>query len=65
MESERKKVKTVGGGFGETRFEFDEAEVQYTTERKKYQKAALRHLSSVRKQAVAATAWITRRAPSR
>jgi len=56
MESERKKVKTVGGGFGGTRIEFDEAEAQYTTERKKYQKAALRPLSRVRKQAVAATA---------
>merc|ERR1719291_1432707 len=40
MESEGKKVKT-GGGFGGTGFKFDEAEAQYTTEKKKYQKAAL------------------------
>merc|ERR1719400_2369069 len=39
MESEGKKVKT-GGGFGGTGFKFDEAEAQYTTEKKKYQKAA-------------------------
>merc|ERR1719347_2092395 len=40
MESEGKKVKS-GGGFGGTGFKFDEAEAQYTTEKKKYQKAAL------------------------
>merc|ERR1719383_304148 len=40
MESEGKKVRT-GGGFGGTGFKFDEAEAQYTTEKKKYQKAAL------------------------
>ena len=39
MESEGKKVKG-GGGFGGTGFKFDEAEAQYTTEKKKYQKAA-------------------------
>ena len=39
MESEGKKVRT-GGGFGGTGFKFDEAEAQYTTEKKKYQKAA-------------------------
>jgi len=39
MESEGKKVKT-GGGFGGTGFKFDEVEAQYTTEKKKYQKAA-------------------------
>ena len=31
----------TGGGFGGTGFKFDEAEAQYTTEKKKYQKAAL------------------------
>merc|ERR1719400_719696 len=41
MEAEGKKVKTGGGGFGGTGFKFDEAEAQYTTEKKKYQKAAL------------------------
>ena len=40
MESEGKKVRT-GGGFGGTGFKFDEAEAQYTTEKKKFQKAAL------------------------
>ena len=40
MQSEGKKVKS-GGGFGGTGFKFDEAEAQYTTEKKKYQKAAL------------------------
>lgn len=40
MESEGKKVRT-GGGFSGTGFKFDEAEAQYTTEKKKYQKAAL------------------------
>jgi len=40
MESEGKKVKS-GGGFGGTGFKFDEAEAQYTTEKKKFQKAAL------------------------
>jgi len=40
MESEGKKVRS-GGGFGGTGFKFDEAEAQYTTEKKKYQKAAL------------------------
>jgi len=40
MESEEKKVKT-GGGFGGTGFKFDEAEAQYTTEKKKFQKHAL------------------------
>jgi hypothetical protein len=40
MESEGKKVRTGGGGFGGTGFKFDEAEAQYTTEKKKYQKAA-------------------------
>jgi len=39
MESEGKKVKT-GGGFGGTGFKFDEAENQYTAEKKKFQKAA-------------------------
>ena len=39
MISEGKKVKG-GGGFGGTGFKFDEAEAQYTTEKKKYQKAA-------------------------
>ena len=39
MESEGKKVRS-GGGFGGTGFKFDEAEAQYTTEKKKYQKAA-------------------------
>ena len=34
------QVKT-GGGFGGTGFKFDEAEAQYTTEKKKFQKAAL------------------------
>ena len=40
MESKGKKVKS-GGGFGETGFKYAEAEDQYTTEKKKYQKAAL------------------------
>merc|ERR1719193_1233621 len=40
MEAEGKKVRT-GGGFSGTGFKFDEAEAQYTTEKKKYQKAAL------------------------
>merc|ERR1712218_134445 len=40
MEAEGKKVKT-GGGFGGTGFKFDEIEAQYTSEKKKYQKAAL------------------------
>jgi len=40
MEAEGKTVKS-GGGFGGTGFKFDEAEAQYTTEKKKYQKAAL------------------------
>jgi len=40
MESEGKKVRT-GGGFGGTGFKFDAAEAQYTTEKKKFQKAAL------------------------
>jgi len=40
MEAEGKTVK-AGGGFGGTGFKFDEAEAQYTTEKKKYQKAAL------------------------
>ena len=40
MESEGKTVKS-GGGFGGTGFKFDEAEAQYTTEKKKFQKAAL------------------------
>ena len=31
----------TGGGFGGTGFKFDEAEAQYTTEKKKFQKAAL------------------------
>merc|ERR1719400_2164005 len=41
MEAEGKKVKTGGGGFGGTGFKFDEIEAQYTSEKKKYQKAAL------------------------
>jgi hypothetical protein len=40
MESEGKKVRSGGGGFGGTGFKFDEIEAQYTTEKKKYQKAA-------------------------
>jgi len=40
MEAEGKTVKT-GGGFGGTGFKFDEIEAQYTSEKKKYQKAAL------------------------
>merc|ERR1719356_1859395 len=40
MAQEGKKVKS-GGGFGGTGFKFDETEATYTTEKKKYQKAAL------------------------
>jgi len=40
MAQEGKKVKS-GGGFGGSGFKFDETEATYTTEKKKYQKAAL------------------------
>merc|ERR1719319_868083 len=40
MNMEGRKVKT-GGGFGGTGFKFDEVEATYTSEKKKFQKAAL------------------------
>jgi len=40
MNQEGRKVKT-GGGFGGTGFKFDETEATYTSEKKKFQKAAL------------------------
>jgi len=40
MNMEGRKVKT-GGGFGGSGFKFDEVEATYTTEKKKFQKAAL------------------------
>ncbi|QQP57122.1 Uncharacterized protein FKW44_002001 [Caligus rogercresseyi] len=39
-ESEGKVIKTGSGGFGGSGFKFDESEATYTTEKKKFQKAA-------------------------